>query len=255
MTSMHLDLETYQRLRSGSLDPARARELASHLDGDCAVCEAFLASLPPDDLDGAADAALTRVAPLRQEEQGGDLEFWQIRRAMAAAFLLVGGAGLFAVQQQRAARTEWDGVKGRASEAVPARLRFAVVEAGGGATQLDRGQSGAVVPEGASLAFRVEVGRAAHLALLRVGSGESEVVWRHHASAAGAFDVSEHGRPAAYPLRGLAGMQRFVLLASERPIANEDLAAATQAAKGANASHEDPRFNVMTLDVVEVTVR
>ena len=271
MTSIHLDLETYRRLRSGSLEPARAKELADHLDGDCATCEEFLASLPPDGLDGAVDAALASVAPPRAEEQGRDLEFFQIRRAIAprrnvtarvsrfvaiaAAVLVVGGGGLVVVQHQLAPRTEWDGVKGRAATAVPARLRFAIVEAGGGAMQLDRGQSGAVVPEGASLAFRVEVGRPAYLALLRVGASESEVVWRHHANASGSLDVSESGRPAAYPLKGLAGTQRFVLVASENPIAEEDLAGAARAAKGASASRDDPRMQIMTLDVVEVTVR
>src|SRR5689334_10328240 len=108
MTSLHLDLETYRKLTSGELAPARAREIAAHLDGDCDVCEAFLANLPPDGLDGAVDAALTDLAPARADEAGHDLEYMRIRRsaraprtaisrvtryvAMAAAFLLVGGA-------------------------------------------------------------------------------------------------------------------------------------------------------------------
>jgi hypothetical protein len=270
MTALHLDLETYRKLTSGALEPTRAREVAEHLDGDCSVCEEFLAALPPDGLDGSVDAALTDLAPVRAEEEGHDIEYMRIRRAMkaprtgiarftryaaiAAAFLAAGGAGLVAVQHRRSAQLE-DGVKGRESQAVPARLRFAVVEAQTGAPQLDHGRSGAVVPEGASLAFRVEVGRAAYVALLRVGGSESEVVWQQHLARAGAVDVSEGGRPAAYPLRGLAGTQRFVLVASERPIAPEDLGAAARAATGQGASREDPRWNVMTLDVVEITVR
>jgi hypothetical protein len=276
MTSIHLDLETYRRLRSGDLEPARARDLAKHLEGDCAECEEFLASLPPDTLDGSVDAALTEVSPLRPEDQGHDIEYARIRRAVsgrrmsawrvtrlaavAAAFLAVGGAALVATQHGRQERAEWDGVKGR-GQVVPARLRFAVVGAssagsgGGAGLQLEHGQSGAVVPQGASLAFRVEVGRPAYVALLRVAGGDSEMVWQQHVARPGAVDVSEHGRPAAYPLRGLAGTQRFVLVASEQPIAPEDLAAAVGAAKGSSASSEDPRFRVMTLDVVEVTVR
>jgi hypothetical protein len=271
MTALHLDLETYRKLTSGELAPARAREIAAHLDGDCSVCEEFLAALPPDGLDGAVDAALTELAPARPEEAGHDLEYMRIRRAIkaprstlsrvtryvaiAAAFLVVGGAGLVTLQHRRASEDQWgNGEKGR-PQVVPARLRFAVVEAQTGAPQLDHGRSGAVVPEGASLAFRVEVGRAAYVALLRVGTGESEVVWKQHLARGGAVDVSENGRPAAYPLHGLAGTQRFVLVASEHPIAAEDLGAAARAATGAGASREDPRWSVMTLDVVEVTVR
>ena len=276
MTSIHLDLETYRRLRSGDLEPARARDLAKHLEGECAKCEEFLASLPPDALDGSVDAVLTAISPTRPDEQGHDIEYARIRRAVsgrrtpawrvtrfaavAAAFLVAGGTALVAVQHGRQERADWDGVKGR-GQVVPARLRFAVVEptaagpATGAGLQLEHGQSGAVVPQGASLAFRVEVGRPAYVALLRVAGGDTEVVWQQHVARPGAVDVSEDGRPAAYPLRGLAGTQRFVLVASEQPIAQEDLAAAVRATKGSSAASEDPRFRVMTLDVVEVTVR
>jgi len=271
MTSNHLDLDTYRRLRAGRLDPAAARRVAEHLDSDCAACEQFLAALPPDDLDGAVDAALTELAPAIAEEAGNDLEYARIRRAIAprrstltrvsrfaaiaAAFLAIGGGSLVALRGGRESRVADDGVKGRNPSVVPARLRFAVVEGNGRTTQLDHGRSGEVVPEGASLAFRVEVGRPAFVALLRVGRGESEVVWKQHVPRAGSVDVSDNGHPAAYPLRGLNGPQRFVLVASEHPIAEEDLVAAARAANGASAQREDPRLNVMTLDVIEVTVR
>jgi hypothetical protein len=173
----------------------------------------------------------------------------------AAAMLLVGGVSL-TVMRSGLTQGRWDGEKGGAQvQPVPARLRFAVVGQERGNPQLDRGQSGAVVPQDASLAFRVELGRPAYLALLRIGAGESEVVWRHHADHAGTVDVSEQGKPAAYPLHGLAGTQHFALVASERPIADDDLAAAARAATGASAARNDPRVHVMTLDVVEVTVR
>jgi hypothetical protein len=271
MASNHLDIETYRRLRSGRLDPKTARALAEHLDGDCAICEALIASLPVDGLDGVTDAAVTQLAPARPEEAGNDMEFARIRRAVrprrsavsfvsryaaiAATVLVIGGGGLYAVQHARTGSDD-QGIKGREMRPVPAKLRFAVVEGSDGAPQLDAGRSGAVVPQGSSLAFRVEVGRPAYVALLRVGPGESsEVVWRQHVARPGAVDVSENGRPAAYPLRGLMGTQRFVLVASEHPIEDSDLGAAATAAKGASASREDPRFNVMTLDFVDVTVR
>jgi hypothetical protein len=272
MASKHLDLETYRLLRSGELAPAEAKALAEHLEGDCDVCEAFLAGSPDaNGLDGDVDAALLGLAPSTAAERGNDLEFARIRRASkaarpavtrrwtgyamaAAAMLLVGGVSLTVMRSGPTSPTSTWTEKGSA-QPVPARLRFAVVDQGRGDPQIDRGQSGAVVPEGASLAFRVELGRPAYLALIRIGAGESEVVWRHHADRAGMVDVSEQGRPAAYPLHGLAGTQRFALVASERPIADEDLSAAARAATGSSAARNDPRMHVMTLDVVEVTVR
>ncbi len=271
MSSTHLDHETYRLLRSGQLDPEAARRLAEHLDGPCEVCEAFLAAHAPDDLDGAVDAALSRLAPASPSESGGDLEFSKIRGAVrgkrpvaratrwamaAAAVLLVGGVSVAVLRHRPARDDDAMGVKGlRPAQAIPARLRFAVVDTGRGAPEIDRGRSGAVVPAGASLAFRVELGRPAYAALLRIGGGESEVVWQEHVTRPGAVDVSENGRPAAYSLQGLSGTQRFALVASERPIAREDLAAAARIATGATAGSDDPRWSVMTLDVVEVTVR
>jgi hypothetical protein len=270
MSPMHLDLETYRKLRAGQIEPEQARRLAEHLDGACDECETFLASLPPDGLDGAVDSALSQLAPASAEEAGKELEFWQIERAVrgsrrsrlatasrwlavAAAVALVGGVSFTALRSPRD-RGELDpGVKGRPAQVIPARLRFAVVDAGGNGVQ--RAQDGAVVPAGASLAFRVELGRPAYVALLRIGASETEVVWKQHVPRSGAVDISENGRPAAYPLHGLTGTQRFALVASDRPIAEADLAAAARAATGASAGAEDPRWSVMTLDVVQVTVR
>ena len=272
MSSNHLDQKTYRLLRSGKLDPESARRLAEHLDEPCDACEAFLAAQAPDDLDGSVDAALTQLAPGAPSESGSDVEFSRIHKAVrgrrpiaratrwfaaAAALLLVGGVTLSVMRYHKAREDDASmGVKGtRAPQAIPARLRFAVVDTGRGAPELDRGRNGAVVPAGSSLAFRVELGRPAYVALLRIGAGDSEVVWEQHVSRPGAVDVSENGRPAAYPLQGLSGTQRFALVASERPIAREDLAAAARVATGATAGSDDPRWSVMTLDVVEVTVR
>jgi hypothetical protein len=270
MSSNHLDQNTYRLLRSGKLDPATARRLAEHLDGPCETCEAFLATQAPDDLDGSVDAALAQLAPVSPSEVGGDLEFSRIRKAVhgrrpvaratrwlvaAAALLMVGGVSLTLLRHRPPHEYAESGVKGRPSQVIPARLRFAVVETGGGAPEVDRGRSGAVVPAGASLAFRVELGRPAYVALLRIGASESEVIWKQHVARPGAIDVSENGRPAAYPLQGLSGTQRFALVASERPIRAEDMSAAAHAATGASAGSEDPRWSVMTLDVVEVTIR
>jgi hypothetical protein len=271
MSANHLDQNTYRLLRSGKLDPASARRLAEHLEGACETCEAFLAAQAPDDLDGSVDAALTQLAPASPAEAGGDLEFSRIQRAVrgrrplaratrwlaaAAAVLMVGGLSL-AVLRHRPAHEDAaeTGIKGRPSQIIPARLRFAVVDTGRGGPELDRGRSGAIVPSDASLAFRVELGRPAYVALLRIAGGETEVVWQQHVARPGAVDVSENGRPAAYPLRGLSGTQRFGLVASERPIGQDVVAAAARAITGASAGADDPRLSLMTLDVVEVTVR
>jgi hypothetical protein len=270
MTSSHLDRNTYRLLRSGKLDPESARRLAEHLDGPCEACEAFLAAQAPDDLDGSVDAALAQVAPADPSEAGGDVEFSRIQKAVrgrplaratrwlatAAAVLLVGGVSLTVVRHL-AARQDADqmGVKGSPAQIIPARLRFAVVDTGRGAPEIGRARSGAIVPAGSSLAFRVELGRPAYVALIRIGGSESEVIWKEHVAQAGAVDVSENGRPAAYPLQGLTGTQRFALIASERPLGSDDLAAAAHAAGGASAGRGDPRWSLMTLDVVEVTVR
>lgn len=261
----HLDPDAYRGLLAGTLAPARARALAGHLDRGCEACEAFLAALPPDALDGRVDAALTALAPAGPAEAGSDLELARIRRALAprrrlgagrlaalAAALALAAGVAFQVAHRRGAERAWDGVKG-APAAVAARLRFAVVEGGEAGLRLDRGASGMVLPASARLAFRVEAGGPAHLALLRVGGGEREVIWRGRAERAGALDVSEAGRPAAYPLQGLAGAQRFVLVAGARPLDEADLAAAARAVPGpaASALPGEP----LTLDFVEITVR
>lgn len=268
MDGPHLDRDGYLRLRAGTLPPDQARALAEHLDQGCATCEAFLAALSPDALDGAVDEALTSLAPPAAIEAGHDLEYARIGRALAprrrlgpvrvlalaAAVALAAGVAVQVVRQRQVAERAWEGEKGSPA-AVPARLRFAVVEGGAGAPRLDRGRTGLVLPQEASLAFRVEVGRPATLVLLRIGGGEREVVWRGRADHPGALDVSEGGRPAAYPLRGLAGPQRFALVASEGTLEDDDLAAAARAAADPAASAADLRSRPLTLDVVEVTVR
>ena len=272
MGTRHLDHDSYQRLRSGRLDPAEARELARHLEEECDVCEAFLAARPLDDLDGVVDRALAGLAPPSAEARPSEGEFARIRAATsgrargtarmgrwvaaAAAVLMVGGVSLLVARSRSGQEADSSaGVKGRQLSPVPARLRFAVVGGEGGTLQLDRGRDGAVVPAGASLAFRIELGRPAYLAVLRIGGGEREVVWKRRVDRAGVVDVSEGGRPAAYPLKGLSGVQRFALVASEAPITADDLAAAARVATGAGAASGDARWSVMTLDVVEVTVR
>jgi hypothetical protein len=169
---------------------------------------------------------------------------------MAAAALL--GVGVV-FQVTRSPRSEWDGVKGPAtSTSVPASLRFAVAR--GSSDAVERGASGQVVAPDASLRFRIEVGAPAHVALLRTSAGETEIIYQGHATQPGPIDVTVDGRPAAYSLRGLSGVQRFILVAGREPITAEHLRAAATLL-GGQAANRDPRSPELTIDLIEVTVR
>jgi hypothetical protein len=137
--------------------------------------------------------------------------------------------------------------------AVPVRLRFVVVDPRGA---LAKGVAGETVPPTARLAFEVEVGRAADVALVRAGPGAAPEVFYRARLAAGRAQVAAEGRPAAYPLDGLEGTQRFAVVASEEGLAPERLAAAARAlAPPARIAADAPGLDGLSLDVVEVTVR
>jgi len=263
----HLDRDTYRQLLAGTLPPRSARALAEHLDRGCDACDAFLAALPPDALDGAVDGALTSLGAAAEVGSGHDLEFARVRRgvargrrprasrllALAAAAALVAGVSVEVVRQRAASERAWDGEKGFSGIGV--RLRFAVLEGGEGARRLDRGRDGAVVPSSVRLAFRAEVGGPASLALVRLGGGDREVVWRGSADRPGPLDVSEGGRAAAFPLRGLTGLQRFVLVASRRPLGDDELDAAARAAPEPAMAGPASSTEPVEIAAVEVTVR
>ncbi|MBI5069836.1 MAG: hypothetical protein HZB56_16505 [Deltaproteobacteria bacterium] len=252
----HLERGTARRLLAGELTAEQARRIADHLDGACERCEALLAE-ETCGLDGPVDRALLALGPAAGKP-GNDLEWARIRRqlgirrrgwlvglAAAAAVMLVAGVSLRIFQHDPG---PWDGVKGSAGAPVTARLRFSVVLPGA-EPSLARGASGLTIPEEASLLFRVEASGPADLALLRVDGGE--LVWQGRATRAGAIDVEEQGRPAAYPLRGLRGRQRFALVAA--PSLGPARLEAARAALASGAVPEGPE--PLSLDVVEVTVR
>jgi hypothetical protein len=273
---MHLTHGTLARLLDGTLDATEARALAEHLSRACEECEGLLASrVRADPVDGRVDQALAALAEVPVSGAGSDLEYARIQRALrggrparrlaplaalAAVALAVGVVALkVGLDRTRPGRDAWDGVKGLAAQAVPLRLRFLVVLPGeaGGPPRLEKGASGAAVPARAGLQFQVEAGRQAHAALVRVSSsGEGEVFW-HGAVAPGApLEVTVGGRPAAYPLEGLAGPQRFVLLGGPEALAPDRIAAAARAlAPPGRASPDRPDLAGLSFDVVEVTVR
>lgn len=277
---MHLTDATYRPLLRATLPRPAARALAAHLSEPCAACETWLSSRPAaDGLDGLVDGALVALAPL--DEAGGrghDLEFARIMarvRAPAgpvvsaapprpsppgrrlapplavAAALLAGLAGLLWVKVEPRPRP-WTGEKGAAAEPVPLRLRFLVLTGGqDGAQAIERGVPGQEVPAEASLQFQVELGRPAEAILLRVGAGGTYEVFFKARLPAGRSAVSLAGRPAAYPLAALAGPQRFLALASERPIDPADVGRAAALGLGARLGEGQ----VISLDQVEVRVQ
>jgi len=272
---MHLTGGTLDRLLDGTLDPGEARALAAHLARPCEECEAFLSSrAQADPVDGRVDRALAAFAD-PGSAAGNDLEYARIERALrggrsrrrlaplaavAAAVLAVGAVALkIGLDQAQPGRDDWDGVKGLGAPAVPLRLRFLVVLPGeaGGPPRLEKGASGVAVPARAGLQFQVEAAVRAHAALVRVSpSGEEEAFWRGDLSPGSPLEVTVGGRPAAYPLEGLAGPQRFVLLASPEPLASERIAAAARAlAPPGRVSRDRPDLSGLSFDLVEVTVR
>jgi hypothetical protein len=261
MSEGHIDQATIQGLLSGGLHGAATLAVAEHLDAGCDACEALLAE------DGEVDAVLLALAQAQASgAAGNDLEWARIRRRLrggsplrglrvAAAVLLVAGATFAVVQAIRPmSRDGWDGQKGVETQPVGARLRFSVAP-GSIASGVERGASGAVLSPEASLLFRVEAAGPTRLVLVHLapGSGAApEVIWEGEAAAAGTLDVEVDGRPAAFPLHGLSGPQRFALLAApglDRPRVDEAL---RRLAAGPEAPA--PALPI-SLDVVEVTVR
>ncbi len=274
---MHLTQDGIRRLLQGAMDPAEARALAAHLESDCPQCEALLASGPAEQLDGLADRALTGLARSSPPEAGSDLEYARIRRklragrshrsrwprlAALAAGLVAAGAITVKLAVDRAAREErWDGVKGVAAgmaQAVPVRLSaVAVLPEPSGQPRLWKVAAGDSLPRDAALQLRFEVGRPADVAVLRAGTaGDVDVIWHERVASAGPVQLSVSGRPAAYPLAGLAGSQRLVLIASPEPLDAERVAAAARAlAPPGRVGGESPALEGLSIDVLEVTVR
>jgi hypothetical protein len=268
---MHLDTQTYTALLDGTLAPNEARALSAHLDGDCEQCESFLASqMNVDALDGALDAAIARELP-SDAGAGNDLEFARIARRLrgarpwsrrvifssviAASVLVAGVAGLVAVGARgtHGQRPSWDGTKGLTPRPIPVRLRFLEMAPD---RRIEKGISGEAVDAEASLLFEVETARVAFAAIARVApDGEAELIWRQRIGA-GRTQVAVGGKPAAYPLSGLHGPQRFILVASDAPLDDLRVLDAGRAlAPPAGIGSEDPALSGLSMDVVELSVR
>jgi hypothetical protein len=261
---MHLDPRTYDDLLEGTLPLEQARALADHLAGDCEQCERFLAERGgADALDGAGDAAIDRALPPRAPH-ADDLAFARIARrvraeparvrralglAAVAAALLVFAVTRLLPMRPPAPPEAWDGVKGGGALGAEVHLRYVLLGADG---QALKGGAGDAVPRDASLVFELESDRSAEAALARVSTdGRVELVWRDRL-ASGRTVLGSGGKAAAYPLAGLSGRQRFVLLAGDGPL---DPARVERAASALATGMQPTEPGVMSHDVVEVIVR
>ncbi len=267
---MHLDERTYRQLLDGSLDPAEARKLARHLEGDCEACEGFLEERGgADELDGRVDRVLAALAPPGTGE-GNDLELAGIDRALrsrpvhrrraailalAATVAVAGLAGIL-IARTRAPPVPWDGFKGTAPRAIPVRLRFVVVGGDPARPTLEKGVSGEAVAAASSLQFEVELGRPAEVALVRVApAGGPEVLFRERLQA-GRTSVTIAGRPAAYPLGELSGPQRFAVVVAGEGLSPERITRAAEALAPPGQMRADlPGLDGLSLDAVDVMVR
>jgi hypothetical protein len=267
----HLTADAYARLLDGTLPAEEAAALARHLEAPCAECEWLLAGRGGTD---AVDAEVDRVLaalPTSGGAAGSDAEFARIERRLAARrrgarlrriLPLAAAAGAVAaaltalVLPRSPERPPWDGRKGAGAAAVPVQLRFVVVEGGAGEPPaLEKGVSGSRVEASASLQLEVETGGPASVAVLRVAPGAApELVW-HERLPGGSAPVSVDGHPAAYPLAGLSGAQRFVAVASEEPLGPERLAEAAAARIAPEVAGRETLAPEVSLDVVEVEVR
>ncbi|HET7824071.1 MAG TPA: hypothetical protein VFK90_02005, partial [Anaeromyxobacter sp.] len=154
-------------------------------------------------------------------------------------------------------RAAWDGAKGPPTQDRAVRLRYAVVgPAAGGAPAVEKGRAGEPVPAAASLQFEIDAARPVRAALVRVGAdGAAEAFWSDGVGP-GPSAVTIGGRPAAYPLRGLAGPQRFVLVASDGAVDAERAMRVAEALARPSRGGADPEWPAgLSLDMVEVEVR
>ena len=271
---MHLTYDALRRLLAGTLRRGDALALADHLDLDCEVCENLLASkAQADAADGLVDGALLALRPFAAGESGNDLEYARIQRALraaggrrslryiAAAAAVAAAVGVALWNEPGLRRDGWDGVKGFApagvARAVPAHLSVVHLTSDGGRWRTEKVAEGDSVPAHGFLAFQVEVGVAADVALACVGrDGKPDVFWASRVEPGRPVQPMTSGRPAGYPLEELSGAQRLVLLASTEPLPPERAAAAARAlAPPARVDPQRPELDGISFQVVELSVR
>jgi hypothetical protein len=129
-------------------------------------------------------------------------------------------AGLFVLVWQSAPRVEL-----RAPPAFPeVGLSFWVVPRGEGRERGAEGMPGQSCSEDQVIFLRYELSSPAFVTLLRVApQGRAEVLSQQGRLGPGRHDLTVNGRPVGVSLKGFAGKNRFIAVASVAPVTAEGL--------------------------------
>lgn len=187
---MHLDEERYEAMLAGRpVSP----ELAAHLEEDCEICDAFLASRETTDpLDGVVDEALFGVSDTASQP-AGDLTYRRVEQnlrgtwrstAVAVGVAAIAIAAAFALMP----REPTQNLKGP-TDAPRVDLQLMVTNDGTAPTPIADGGKVAV---GATVLFRVTLDRAACVGLW---SGEERLLESAMCFERGAYVLEQEGRP------------------------------------------------------------
>jgi hypothetical protein len=244
---MHLDPALYQRMKSNQLTPQERTELSRHLLTECEQCEQFLDSQPQDALDVLTDTALAdnaRSWPPHSKSRAKVIEATSphlvVRRRTRWPPLAVSfGAGALAaslialVVVPRVQGNSYSGEKGAGG---------AGVELGGlvstpspsGARALTPLQPGSKYTSASELYLTWELSKAAYVYVGRVSGDEVEPFYPPGAPEKedpGLHSMTVQGVVHSYSLDGLKGKQRFVLIASDATLSQDELKQALKVEK------------------------
>lgn len=220
---MHLTPERWARLLSGASSAEEARALRAHLEAPCEVCEQVLEATGGDLLDAGLDGLgpIAAAPPARFEAMAATRD----RRARAkwgraAVGALALAAGVVVVLGRPAPEPE-SRVKGSNIELVTLSAMVAS-PSGGDAAALVPVELGREYRAGSEVFFTYELTTPAFVYVGRVAEGHDVDAFYPPEpvavpEAAGSHALSVGGVVHAYALSGV-GKQRFVLVASPRPL-------------------------------------
>jgi hypothetical protein len=262
---VHLNEKRLRALLDGRLSLREETRLARHLlDDECQACEEFLGGL-----DESVEKKLFEI--WGRSARAGDLPAEARKRVLDAVSsvprtFLVPAAGFALVALLVLAIVLWftvgedeTRVKGNVPDVVGVELSLGVVEAGkDGAVEVRRIASGADVTPESQVVFRATTEGPCYLYLVRVGPDGLEVLVPDHFDeplrhTGGAYTPMAGGKPAGYALEGNAGVQHFVAVCSEKPLAAlEDLQPLAE--RLWKAGEPDRAVDVVSYDVVTLRV-
>jgi hypothetical protein len=238
MAGVHLTAELWRNLLRGESFDGR-EGLVRHLSDPCEPCEAVIAEAGvADELDGEIDAVLGDLRPA-SVPAGNDVEFeriWrQVRRrpllpalaAAAAAAVVVVTAGL--LLRSVPSRDHGGGLKGPETIG-EVEVSFAIARrVMGAAPRLEKGVPGHWYSPDQDVLIRYRIDEPGFVSVVRSGpDGSTEIIVDEQRTMPGEHDVEVSGRPAGYPLAGLAGVQHFAVMVSRQSMSEAELQALAQ---------------------------